>query len=630
MLFLALPGLLIGQEEEQSSQPVKTKTLKLTDYKHQQEPWALIDTSIGLVHQFNHPYRIERSHVNLGSYGSPVFSRRFDPFTKATFRTGLRAFDEYLYQPATLPYFDTYTPYTQLFHVQRTNGDILNLRGAHSRNFSPFWNAAVQFNTMRVQGGYLAQLNEQTNIGLNTRFQTPSGRYRGYLSGIWNTLRHQENGGIADAQGFKSPEADNRSRLSVNLEEAFSRYQTRAYTYDHYLFLGSEQQDTVYQEQDTLLKRSIASPLQLHHQLSYQEKAYAYEDNNLPAADSFYPALRVDSAQTYDSQRFARVRNTFTIGNFQSPDSLTGPIRFRAGAAWHVLDLDHGSYGSDTTYAQERQSFQNVLLKGRLSTDVGQYRFTTHGRYFPAGRYQGDFKWRGELQLKLDSSQQAQGGYRIQRRQPDFLYSRMLSNHLSWNRSLSRPIVNQVYGKYQHQGLNLQARLTYNLMNNYTYYDEAIQPSQQKEALSTAALQLRHRFQVGPFYWHNKLLLQEFSEADLIQLPNWLYRSSLYYKQQLFEGDLLLSAGLDFRYSQAHRGKAYYPVYNLRYLQDEQVIAGYPVFDAHVNFRIGRFRGFFRMAHINKGISGNDYFTVPNYPLNPRMLTIGIKWLFFN
>ena len=628
MLLLLLPWSLYSQDS--TSKQTQTRRLKLQDYKHKQQPWEAVDSSIDLIHQFNPAYKLSATHSNLGSYASPVFNRRFEPFTKTTFRTGIRAYDDHLYRPASLRYYDTYTPYTKLFHVQRTNGDIQDLRGVHSRNLTPFWNASIRFNSMRVQGGYLAQLNKQTNIGLNTRFQTPNGRYRGYLSGIWNDLSNQENGGIADPQEFKSPETDNRLRLGVNLQEAFSTYQTRDFTYDHFLFLGNEQRDTVYEGRDTFLQRSIASPLQIHHQVSYQENSYTYRDENLAETDSFYPAVLEDSTLTYDSQRFARVRNTVTIGNFYSPDSLTSPFRFRVGAGWHVLDLDQGTYGADTVHARRREKFQNIRLKGRLRMEIGQHQFRTRGQYFPAGRYQGDFKWRGALHISLDSIQQVQAGYRAQRRQPDFLYKQMQSNHLSWSSALDRPIVNQVFGTYQHQTLNLNARLTYNLMNNFTYYDENIEPSQQKAPLNTIALNLKHRFQVGPFYWHNKLLLQEFSNPDIVRMPNWLYRSSLYYKQSLFDDNLLLSAGLDFRYSQAYKGKAYFPAYNLRYLQNQQTVAGYPVFDAHLNFRIGRFRGFFKLLHINKGISGNDYFTVPEYPLHPRMLTIGIKWMFFS
>jgi hypothetical protein len=620
---------LLAQSADSTTR-ISTHQVSRNAFKSDLQPWEGIDTGIDLIHQFNPVYQLGNHQTNLGSYGSPVFSRNFQPFKKAVFRTGLNAYDPYTYKPGTLPFYDTYTPYTDLDYSQSANGELQDLEGVYSRNISPFWNAAIRFNSMRTTGGYLSQLNKMNNIALNTRFQSQNGRYRGFLSGIWNNLRNKQNGGIADIEEFKNPETDNRSRLTVNLEEAFSRYKTQDYTYDQYLYLGKEQVDTVYQKQDTFIKKSIASPLQVHHQFSYRQMGYSYQDQNLQETDSFYQAIRQDSSITYDSMRFSRIRNAFTIGNFQSPDSTVGSIRYKAGAAWHLFKVEQGVYGNDTTFNENSQRFQQVLLKGRVAMDLGRFRLQARGKFFPAGRYQGDLKARGNLNLSIDSFQSASMGYRFQRRQPDFLFGTMESNHLNWDVTLKKPVLNRVYGIYRNKSVNLEAKVAYTLMNNYTYYDQTLEPSQEETPLNTVSGDVKHRFELSPFYWENHLRVQAFSKPDLIRLPKWQVKSSLYYKNWLFDSNLLFSAGLDFRYSQAHEGKAYQPNYNLRYLQDQQSIAGYPVFDAHVNFKIGRFRGFLRMAHLNKGLAGHDYFGLPGYPIHPRMFTIGIKWTFFN
>lgn len=627
-LFLLLPYCALAQSPEDSV--TRTRTTTLNDLKSPAEPWSLIDTSIDFIHQFNPAYQTDQSHTNLGSYGSPIFSRNFQPFARASFRTGIKGYEPYLYKPSELEFYDSYTPYTKLDYVQRTNGDLQELSGVYSRNINSFWNAAIRFNTMGTKGGYLSQLNNHNNIGLNTRFQTPNGRYRGYLSGIWNNLRVKENGGMVDVQEFKDPDTDNRSRLTINLKNAFSNYKARDYTYDHFLYLGQAQSDTIRTKQDTFEQQSIASPLQVHHQISFRERGYGYQDQNLNETDSFYPAIRKDSAFTYDSLRYTRFRNNLSIGNFRSPDSLVGPLRYRAGAAWHMLSLEQASFGADTSYQEENQRFQNILLKGRIAADIGEHQLTARAKFFPAGRYQGDFKGKGAFNLNLDSVQDLTLGYRFQRRKPAFLFRRMRSNHFQWDPTLRRTVANRAFGIYHHDTLNLTVRFNYSLTHNYTYYDQEIQPSQQEAPISSYSGEVNHQFQAGPFRWRNKLKIQAFSDPDVLRLPNWLYRSSLYYKQHFFDDNLLLTAGLDFRYTEAHQGKAYFPSYNLRYLQDQQTIAGYPVFDAHVNFKIGRFRGNLKMLHLNKGISGHDYFTIPRYPLHPRMFTIGIKWMFFD
>ena len=627
--FLLLPCALTAQNSDTTTQ-IHTEKVSRRALMHKPSPWQGIDSSIELIHQFNPAYQFGRNYTNLGSYGSPVFNRTFTPFTKATFRTGIRGYRPYLFHPRTIPFFDSYTPFTNLEYVQRTNGELQDLGGVHSRNLTPFWNAAVHFNTMRTNGGYLAQLNNRNNIALNTRFQSKNGRYRGFLSGVWNNLRNQQNGGIADIDEFKDPETDGRARLTVNLEEAFSRYKMQDYTYDQFLHLGPEQVDTIYKAQDTFIRRSVASPLQVHHQFSYKQQGYAYRDQNLPVTDSFYPAVNLDSTLTYDSLKVSRVRNALTLGNFQSPDSLAGGFRYRAGAAWHLLQVQQGSYGEDTTLAERRQNFQQILLMGKIAMDLAGQRFTANARFFPAGRYRGDLKTHAKHAINFDSSQNLTLHHRFQRREPALLYGNMTSNHLEWDLTLKKPVLNQVAGTYQHSDLNLKARMAYTLMNNYLYYDKNIQPAQVEAPLNTVQGHLQHRFELDPFYFYNQLNFQAFSKPDVIRRPNWTYQSSLYYKNHLFDSNLLLTAGLDFRYTQAYEGKAYFPAYNLRYIQDNQRIAGYPVFDAHVNFKIGQFRGFLKMPHLNKGLAGHDYFGMPGYPMHPRMFTIGIQWMFFN
>jgi hypothetical protein len=34
--------------------------------------------------------------------------------------------------------------------------------------------------------------------------------------------------------------------------------------------------------------------------------------------------------------------------------------------------------------------------------------------------------------------------------------------------------------------------------------------------------------------------------------------------------------------------------------------------------------------HVNSGLMGYDYFMVPTYPMNSRMLRYGLAWTFYN
>jgi hypothetical protein len=45
---------------------------------------------------------------------------------------------------------------------------------------------------------------------------------------------------------------------------------------------------------------------------------------------------------------------------------------------------------------------------------------------------------------------------------------------------------------------------------------------------------------------------------------------------------------------------------------------------------VKRTRFFIMFDHINSGLMGYDYYLIPGYPLNVRMLRYGIAWTFYD
>ena len=50
----------------------------------------------------------------------------------------------------------------------------------------------------------------------------------------------------------------------------------------------------------------------------------------------------------------------------------------------------------------------------------------------------------------------------------------------------------------------------------------------------------------------------------------------------------------------------------------------------YANFQWKRTRFFLMMYNVNQSSSGSGYFLAPHYPINPRMLKLGISWNFFD
>uniref|UniRef100_UPI003FD81B19 putative porin n=2 Tax=Prevotellaceae TaxID=171552 RepID=UPI003FD81B19 len=57
-------------------------------------------------------------------------------------------------------------------------------------------------------------------------------------------------------------------------------------------------------------------------------------------------------------------------------------------------------------------------------------------------------------------------------------------------------------------------------------------------------------------------------------------------------------------------------------------IGNYPYVNVYANLHLKHTRFFIMMSHVNA--SAGEYFLVPHYPLNGRVLRFGVSWNFFN
>lgn len=620
-LAFTIPKLV--QSQDTTNRPVYTEWNTIERIHGNPDSWIPIDTAIDFLQRYNPIYQRGEFRKNLGNMGSPTFSLKFQPFTDGSFYTGLDHYDIYQYEPSSLKHYNTYTPFTHIKFNQRFSGDQQDLSGVHTRNINPFWNFGIRFTRNNSRGIYLNQETDQTRIGLNTHFQTANGRYQGYLSGVLNNLSQQENGGIESFLNFRDLEGDDRSRASVKLDQAKERYYFRSLQYDHFLFTGPSSRDTVYKNNDTFIRESVDKELYFHHKINFSQTAYGYSQQNLRDHKDFYPAINLDSTETRDSFVHNTLSNEFAISNYSQSDSSRDlPFSFRTGIEWNLHQ-----YGQN----DERTLFQNLRLKGDITVPFDANYLKVHSQFFPIGRYQGDFKSHQKLRMRVDSYSHIDLGHKIQQRHPSLLKNTMRSNHLQWDNQLDNLLINRFYGHIDHEKAGLDARIQYTLVNNYPYYSKSIAPKQQKKPIHHISSELGYEYQVGNFHLTTDFIFQQFPENEgLVNLPDWAIENSFYYQNEFYKGNLLLATGIDFRYNKPYYADRYFPEYNIFYWQDDQQVGGYPVFDVFMNFRIKRFRGFLKVQHVNKGLSGDNYLLSPDYPLFPRVFTLGIRWMFFD
>ena len=143
----------------------------------------------------------------------------------------------------------------------------------------------------------------------------------------------------------------------------------------------------------------------------------------------------------------------------------------------------------------------------------------------------------------------------------------------------------------------------------------------------------QQKFKAGIFHLDIEGVYQKSSNEDVLPLPELSAYANLYLKTALVKNVFNVELGADARYFTKYYAPDYSPVMGQFYLQNpnEKIeIGGYPMINVYANLQWKRTRIFVMMYHINQGSGDSNYFLAPHYPINPKMLSIGISWNFFD
>jgi hypothetical protein len=132
------------------------------------------------------------------------------------------------------------------------------------------------------------------------------------------------------------------------------------------------------------------------------------------------------------------------------------------------------------------------------------------------------------------------------------------------------------------------------------------------------------------FHLDNMVVYQKTDHEDVLRLPEFILRHSIYFTGQWFRKAMEVNYGADVFYFSSFFGDAYMPASGMYYLQNEKKIGNYPFVDLFFNFKINRAKVFLKMEHVAAGFIGNQFYTTPHYPGNDRQFRVGISWKFFD
>ncbi|MDR3326548.1 MAG: putative porin [Prevotellaceae bacterium] len=561
-----------------------------------------------------------------GNLGSPLQSKIFFDRTEKSYNLFATPYDAYTVNVEDIKFFNTKTPYANLTYrtaLPRFEEEDY-FKALYSMNFNKYLNVGGLVNLIYGRGQYGNQNTRAVNGGFFGSYSAK--RYAFNASMMFNDFRNYENGGMNNIADLYSNEIYSYKLLATKLTNAISTYKSGIFYLNHKYSLGFERERKLPQNDSVLY--DFVPVTSFIHTVKFENAKRKYTDT-FAGTGSFYTDNYYSADRTKDSTQYQNLKNTLALTLEEKFNTL---LKFGL-AAFVEYELIHRTIASDSTRFVNNYE-NNIYAGGTLSKNEGKViRYNFSGQIAIAGRRIGDFDLKGNLStsfrvLKDTVSVSVSADFNTV--SPNFFTEKYYSNHFQWENNFDKTIDFRLKAR-----LNLQKTgisLGFNLANikNFIYFGKDAKPAQYDKNLQVMAFDVTANLRLWKFHWDNKLAYQVTSEKKVLPLPDFSVYTNLYFKTSIVKV-LIVQIGTSCRYHTAYYGNSYMPATGQFYLQDAFSVGNYPDMNVYANFHLKRIRFYFQYAHFNHGLfGGENFFLMPDYPINPATFQVGFSWNFYN
>ncbi|MBK6930463.1 MAG: hypothetical protein IPH12_06175 [Saprospirales bacterium] len=556
----------------------------------------------------------------LGNTGAPARPLLFQTPARLGFDAGTHAFDLYQLQPAGLQFFRHTRSFTDLYFSQgKVQNDNL-LRARFSRTFSGGLNFSLDYCLFNHLGQYRYQAVKHTSLALGVWYPA-SPRYEFFFIYAKNTDKQQENGGIATDTVFGGGQFSGPIDAAVRLpdQQALTRQANWSLHWTQHLkFAGTR---------DSLPGKRV---LRATHSAQWARHTSKFSDpgstpgSGLRLDSLFFDTFLVDRRGIRHYWALDRLDNALVLKTFKS--STPGrPSDELALGLRHSLFIWKQEPLADSV-------FSNLFLSGALAlTPSDRFSFLAQGYLGVLANF-GEYQVQGDLKIGLGKAGELRASL-ISQRYPAAMLSRRLfvSQRLIWQNDVEKPVETALSATYALPLIGLEATAKTQLVNNYLYYDQAGMATQTTAPLQVLQILLREQLKVGWLRIDNTVALQRANRADVLRLPEWFTKNSLYFSGRIFRKKMLLETGVDFRLNGEFNPDAYQPVTAQFHLQDSLTAKPYPWLDVFLACKVQSFRFFVRYENVSALWDDQTvFYQTARYPQPFGALRIGIGWRFLD
>lgn len=589
---------------------------------------------------------------NFGAEGiNMIFEERL-PYSEFFLGDALRT-----WKPRTRKFYNSRIPMTLLGYTTGGGRDAAqdHLTGTFSGNINRRAQIGALLDYLYSKGSYANQATNDLTWGFSGSYIGERYEFQGYFYHF--NLLNKENGGITNPLYITDPAEVQGGVTSIepkSIPTRLSHAHTKNVGTDLWLnnryklgYWHEDVPDSIEGDvPDSLIVRTFVPVTSFVWTLHYREQKHIFTDNSTSETREFFENTFLNPDITYDRTTYSAITNTlgvqllegfhkyakFGLSAFvthelrkfnQTPDSVDHANNPELGLA----PLPNGAADMKSRVTQNVgwAGAQLTKLKGSILT------YDATAELGILGDVAGDIRLNGNVNTRVplmgDSLRVHAYGQFLNEETPYFL-RHYRSNHFIWNNDFGKQRTYAFGGdvSFNKTGTTVSAGLKN--LQNYVYFGEEFMPLQHSGSVQVFHARLQQNLRLGVLNWRNTVTYQTSTNETVLPLPKLAVYSNLYLLFRV--ATLHVQLGIDCDWYSKYYAPAYQPAIATFTVQNKQKLGNYPFMTAYANMKLSRVRFYVMMTHINQGWFGNDYFSVVDYPLNPRRFQLGLSVDFAN
>jgi len=588
-----------------------------------------LDTAFSLFHRHRITDKLSDFNAYLGNYGLPVYPINFFDREWKPDRFIYSYYLPFMHTPANTRFVNTTVPFTEMVwtNAGARSKSEQTFRIRHSQNINRFLNFGLIYDVVYSIGQYNLQKAVDKNFLLHGSYN--GNAYTAYFSAGVNDHESEASGGLISKDDLSQYSPEDLPFVLNDLNKAQNRLKNR------YLMLV--QRYSPGGKRDTVTGDMLRSgPVTFSYIGTYEWSKRRYLDSY--PLSTLYDTVMIDRSVTEDSLFQGLLSNTlradFAAGS-------TGRFRIGAGAGVRSELRNFGQViPGDSLTRQDtvKRNLNSLVLTGKVFNNIGtKFGWTASGDLWFQGYRAGDFIVDGRVYKEFATAHKGMITWdatsSLASYTPSYWYYSWGSNNFSWQFDHGKELRFTVGSSLTWPDRNMNLRFNYAIVDNFIYMDNAI-PAQHQGGLSILSLTARKDFIFWKLHLDNTVLFQQSSINEVLSLPLVTARSTFFFdhvfKFKVTGGELSFQLGAEAMIHTPYYAMNYMPATGSYFSQTETEIGNYPFINVFVNLKVKRTRIFIMADHLNSGMTGYEYFLVPDYPLNIRMIRYGLAWTFYD